>query len=79
MNSTLKNKNMIIERTVGEFIIRVPVTNQIEQVQDLVDYLRYKELTSTYQVNQSEVNAFAREINKDWWEKNKGNFEVAVQ
>ena len=79
LNIAFKNKNMIIERTAGEFIIRVPVNNQIEQVQDLIDYLRYKELTSSYKVSQSEVDAFAREINKDWWKKNKDNYEVAVQ
>ena len=59
---------MIIERTTGEFIVRIPITTQVEQIQDLIDYLRYKELTSTYEVSQSEVDMLARDINKSWWE-----------
>ena len=70
---------MIIERTAGEFIIRIPITAQVKQIQDLIDYLRYEELTSTYEVNQSEVDIFAREINKSWWEKNRGNYEGVTQ
>jgi len=70
---------MIIERTTGEFIVRIPITTQVEQIQDLIDYLRYKELTSTYEVSQSEVDMLARDINKSWWEKNKSNYEDVKQ
>ena len=70
---------MTIERTADEFVIRIPVTAQIEQVQDLIDYWRYKELTSSYEVSQSEVDILAREINKSWWKKNKGNYEGVMQ
>jgi hypothetical protein len=45
-------KDMIIERTNREFVIRFPIIAQVEQMQDLIDYLRYKELTSAYSVNQ---------------------------
>jgi len=31
-----------------------------------VDYFRYIELTSGYNVPQAEVDALAREINKNW-------------
>ena len=62
---------MIIERTAGEFVIRIPVTTKVEHIQDLIDYLRYKELTSTYEVSQSEVDMLAKEINSNWWKKIK--------
>jgi hypothetical protein len=65
---------MIIERTQDEFIIRFPVTSQVEQMQDLIDYLRYRELTSGYSIDQQEIDILAREINKDWWSKNKDKF-----
>jgi hypothetical protein len=65
---------MIIERTTGEFVIRFPITTKIEQMQDLIDYLRYKELTSTYNVEQQEVDVLAREINKEWWKKNQHKY-----
>ena len=70
---------MTIERTAGEFVIRIPVIAQVEQIQDLIDYLRYKELTSSYEVGQSEVDLLAREINKNWWEKNKGYYDSIAQ
>ena len=70
---------MIIERTTGEFVIRIPVSTKVEHIQDMIDYLRYKELTSTYEVSQSEVDMFAREINKNWWKTNKSHYEGVVQ
>jgi hypothetical protein len=65
---------MVIERTSNEFIIRLPISTAIENIQDFVDYLRYKELTSSYSVDQSEVDKLSREINKDWWTMNKNKF-----
>ena len=69
-----KIKQMVIERTINEFIIRIPITTQIDQMQDLVDYLRYKELTTATNATQMEVDSLAREINKNWWNKNKASF-----
>jgi hypothetical protein len=70
---------MIIERTASEFVIRISIITQVEQIQDLIDYLRYKELTSSYKVSQSEVDSLAREINTNRWKKNKGNYEGITQ
>ncbi|MDR1980617.1 MAG: hypothetical protein LBQ39_03220 [Tannerellaceae bacterium] len=66
---------MVIERTANEFVIRFPITSDIEQIQDVIDYLRYKELTGSYSVPQSEVDQLAREINTNWWENNKAKFQ----
>jgi hypothetical protein len=66
---------MIIERTAGELVIRFPITSNIEQIQDIIDYLRYKELTGGYCVPQSEVDQLAREINTNWWKSNKTKFQ----
>ncbi|GHT71991.1 hypothetical protein AGMMS50239_41320 [Bacteroidia bacterium] len=65
---------MVIERTANEFLIRFPITSNIEHIQDVIDYLRYKELTSNYSVSQSEVDRLAREINTNWWENNQTKF-----
>jgi len=62
---------MVIERTLNELIIRFPITAQIEQMQDLVDYLRYKELTAATIAKQADVDILAREINKNWRNKHK--------
>ena len=65
---------MVIERTINEFIIRIPFMTSAEKTQDLIDYLRYKELTAVSDAKQSEVDFLAREINKNWWNKNKDQF-----
>jgi hypothetical protein len=66
---------MIIERTTNEFVIRFPFTTNSERMQDMIDYLRFKELTSNYNVAQSEVDQLAKAINKNWWEQNQSKFE----
>ena len=65
---------MIIERTTSEFVIRFPFASSTEQMQDVIDYLRYKELTANYSVPQSEVDTLAREINAQWWNDNRSKF-----
>jgi hypothetical protein len=72
----LKIENaMIIERTANEFVIRIPFSSNVEQVQDLIDYLRYRELTMNYSIEQSEIDAFAQSINRNWWQQNHSKFE----
>jgi len=66
---------MTIERTASEFVIRFPVTANIERMQDMIDYLRYKELTANHSVAQSEVDALAQSINRNWWQQNRSKFE----
>ena len=66
---------MIIERTANEFVIRFPFTADSERMQDMIDYLRYKELTANYSVAQSEVDNLAQAINKKWWEQNRMKFD----
>lgn len=65
---------MKIERTDKEIIIRIPASVNVEELQDFVDYVRYKEITSKFQVEQSEVDKLANEINESWWSENKAKF-----
>jgi hypothetical protein len=66
---------MVIERTANEFVIRFPFTMNSERMQDMIDYLRFKELTANYSVAQSEVDHLAKTINLKWWEQNQSKFE----
>ena len=66
---------MIIERTTNEFVIRFPFTSNSERMQDMIDYLRFKELTAGYNVAQSDVDQLAKAINRNWWEQNQSKFE----
>jgi hypothetical protein len=62
---------VLIERTLKEVIIRLPASIDTEDLQDFLDYARYKELTSGFKVPQKEVDAMAEKINKNWWTKNR--------
>jgi hypothetical protein len=65
---------MKIERTDKEIIIRIPASVDTEGLQELVDYVRYKEITSKFEVDQNDVDKLSDEINESWWSKNKDRF-----
>ena len=65
---------MQIERTKKEVIIRLPNTVDTEDLQDFLNYARYKELTSKFSVSQSQVDQLANKVNKGWWTKNRRRF-----
>jgi len=65
---------MTIETTTDEYVIRLPLSSAMKDIQDIIDYLRYKELTSGFRAEQSEVDELAKEINKNWWNRYKNKF-----
>ena len=65
---------MIIERTESEIVIRVSSKINTFGLQRLVDYLEYQELTVNSNAQQSDIDQLARDVNKDWWNKNKQRF-----
>ncbi|MEO8733038.1 MAG: hypothetical protein ABI373_01770 [Flavobacteriales bacterium] len=62
---------MLVERTSDEIIIRLPAGMDVEDLQEFLDYARYKELTKGYKVPQSEVDSIAADINRKWYAKNR--------
>jgi hypothetical protein len=65
---------MIIERNNKEVIIRLPASVNTDDLQDFIDYARYKELTSKSKATQEEIDELADQINKDWWIENRNRF-----
>lgn len=65
---------MLIERTNKEVIIRLPSYIDTEGLQQLIDYLVYKEATAKSKAKQSDVDKLAKEVKKDWWAKNRNRF-----
>ena len=65
---------MLIERTNTEVIIRLPSSVKTEDLQDFLNYARYRELTSRFKVSQKEVDKLADEVKKNWWTKNRKRF-----
>ena len=62
---------MLVERTENEVILRIPASVDTEELQELINFARYKELVSGFKVSQSEVDQIADEINSTWWNNNK--------
>ena len=65
---------MLVERTTKEVIIRLPASVDTEDLQDFLNYARYKELTANFKTDQKEVDKIANEINAKWWTKNRSKF-----
>lgn len=62
---------MVIERTSTEILIRLPINLQIEDLQDFINYTRYKEIVSQFKVEPSVADSLAKEINTNWWQSNR--------
>jgi hypothetical protein len=76
--STTENRNfgqinsaMFVERTSKEVIIRLPASVDTEDLQDFLNYARYKELTANFKTDQDVVNKLSNDINASWWTKNR--------
>lgn len=65
---------MVIERTKNEVIIRLPSYIDTDGLQNLINYLAYKEATDKSQAKQADVDKLAKELKKGWWSKNKRRF-----
>lgn len=65
---------MTIERTAESIILKLPIDISIEEIQRFLNYLRYKELTKKSQASQNDADELAREVNTNWWQKNKHKF-----
>ena len=62
---------MVIERTNKEIIIRLPAFVDTTGLQNLVDYLTYKEATSKSKAKQSDIDTLSSEVKKGWWAENR--------
>jgi hypothetical protein len=62
---------MIIERTNKEVIIRLPGNIDTSDLEKMVDFLRFKEITSKSKATQAQVNALVKEVKKGRWEAKK--------
>ncbi len=65
---------MIIERINDELVLRIPTSVKFEDVQRFIDWLEYKEATSRSKAKQEDINQITKEVQKDWWKKNRNRF-----
>lgn len=62
---------MILERTNDEILVRLPAYVDLSELQNMLDFLRYKELTSKSKVKQTDVDELSIAVNKSIWTKVK--------
>ena len=62
---------MIIERTNNEVIIRLLPSVDTDELQELANFFRYKEITSKYSTSQAVVDKLSSEINTNWYKANR--------
>lgn len=62
---------MIIERTKDEVIIRLPSHINTDGLQNIINYLIYREATEKSQAKQEDVDQLAKDVKKGWWKENR--------
>ncbi|MCK4662286.1 MAG: hypothetical protein KAT68_05435 [Bacteroidales bacterium] len=48
---------------------------EINEIQNFIDFIRFREITSKSKATQEDADKLAEEINQSWWDKNKHRFE----
>ena len=62
---------MKIEKTEDEILIRIPKTINVDGLQRIWNYLRFREIASKSKATQEEIDKLAAESKSIWWNKNK--------
>ena len=62
---------MILERTNNEILVRLPAYVDLTELQDMLDYLEYKEITAKTNAAQADVDELSNMVNKSIWQKFK--------
>ena len=64
---------MIVERQAGEIIIRINDNFDDNELESMLDYIRYKEVKLLSKSQQFEIEKLADEVNTNIWEHYKQN------
>lgn len=62
---------MILERTKDEILVRLPAYVDLSELQNMLDFLQYKEVTAKSEAKQSDVDKLTKDVNKSIWTKVK--------
>ncbi len=65
---------MKVERTKDEILVRLSPKTNISDLQEMLDYLEYRELVSKSSAKQEDIDILAEEVKKGWWAKNRSRF-----
>jgi len=62
---------MILERTKNEILVRLPAYVDLTELQNMLDYLEYKEQTAKTNATQKKVDELSEKVNQSIWTKFK--------
>ena len=62
---------MILERTKNEILVCLPAYVDLSELQNILDFLKYKENSAQSKASQEDVETLAEEVNKSIWKKFK--------
>ena len=62
---------MIVERKDNEILVRFSVGTKASEIQSLLDYLRYEELTSKSTATEKDVESLVKSAKKGRWDRIK--------
>jgi hypothetical protein len=60
---------MILERTNNEILVRLPAYVDLSELQNMLDYLDYKEQTAKSKATQKDVDELSEKVNQNIWTK----------
>lgn len=67
---------MILERTNNEILVRLPAYVDLSELQNMLDYLEYKENTTKTKATQKDVENLSETVNKSIWSKFKAQRQM---
>ena len=62
---------MVIERKKDEIIVHLSPETDVNELQNMIEYLKYKENAINTEVKQEQVDKISDEINASIWQKIK--------
>lgn len=65
---------MEIKRNKNEVLFKVSPDIGQQNIERIVDYIEYLELSSNKYTTQEQADQLAEELNENWWNKNKNKF-----
>jgi hypothetical protein len=65
---------MQIERINNEILIRLSADIDLIGLQRILDYLKFREISSKSKASQKEIDVLAEDSKKSWWVDNKNSF-----
>ncbi|MEQ8905364.1 hypothetical protein [Ekhidna sp.] len=65
---------MNIEQTKDEILIRVPKSTDLNGVERLLEFIRFREIASKSNATDDQIDELANQSKNQWWDRNKDRF-----